>query len=213
MIVVFDIGNVLLRWNPRYLFRKTFADEARMEHFLATACAMDFVAHTDIAPDFSQAIAARVEGEAGDHLLAAKVCSGALDDDGTVRLRVTDDAGGWPAGVTESANLAGAMHAKKAVVHPATTPLARAIAKPAGDVEVGCQDARGGEPRARRESAAARRRSSETSSDGREQKNFRHARRFEKPSADIARRTLFLAAFVTARETFLASGRTTRCLP
>ena len=80
-------------------------------------------------------IAARVEGEAGDHLLAAKVCSGALDDDGAARLRVTDDAGGWPAGVTESANLAGAMRAKKPVVHPATTPLARAIAKPAGDVD------------------------------------------------------------------------------
>ena len=32
---------------------------------------------------------------------------------GMARLRVTDDAGGWPAGVTESANLAGAMRAKK----------------------------------------------------------------------------------------------------
>ncbi|HEX8790466.1 MAG TPA: transglutaminase family protein, partial [Polyangiaceae bacterium] len=80
-------------------------------------------------------VAARVDGEAGDHLLAAKVCSGALDDDGMVRLRVTDDAGGWPAGVTESASLAGAMHAKKPTVHPATTALARAIAKPAADVD------------------------------------------------------------------------------
>jgi HAD superfamily hydrolase (TIGR01509 family) len=61
LIVVFDIGNVLLRWNPRNLFRKTFADEARMEHFLATACTMDFVSHTDIAPVFSLAVAARIE--------------------------------------------------------------------------------------------------------------------------------------------------------
>ena len=61
MIVVFDIGNVLLRWNPRNLFRKTFDNEARMERFLATALAMDFVAHTDIVADFSAAVAARTK--------------------------------------------------------------------------------------------------------------------------------------------------------
>jgi 2-haloacid dehalogenase len=59
LIVVFDIGNVLLRWDRRNLFRKTFDDEARMERFLATACGMDFVAQTDIAADFAQAIAER----------------------------------------------------------------------------------------------------------------------------------------------------------
>jgi len=61
LIVVFDIGNVLLRWNPRNLFRKRFDDETRMEHFLATALNMDFVAHTDIAPDFGDAIDARAK--------------------------------------------------------------------------------------------------------------------------------------------------------
>jgi 2-haloacid dehalogenase len=61
LIVVFDIGNVLLRWDRRNLFRKTFDDEARMERFLATACAMDFVAHTDVVADFSQAVAERAE--------------------------------------------------------------------------------------------------------------------------------------------------------
>ena len=61
MIVVFDIGNVLLRWNPRNLFRKTFEDEARMERFLATACSMDWIAHTDIAADFSRAVAERAK--------------------------------------------------------------------------------------------------------------------------------------------------------
>jgi len=61
LIVVFDIGNVLLRWNPRNLFRKTFDDEARMERFLATALAMDFVAHTDIVADFSEAVEARAK--------------------------------------------------------------------------------------------------------------------------------------------------------
>ena len=59
LIVVFDIGNVLVRWNPRNLFRKTIQDEARMERFLSTALAMNFVALTDIVADFSQAVAER----------------------------------------------------------------------------------------------------------------------------------------------------------
>jgi 2-haloacid dehalogenase len=61
LIVVFDIGNVLLRWDRRNLFRKRFQDEARMEHFLATALNMDFVSHTDIAPDFAGAVEARAK--------------------------------------------------------------------------------------------------------------------------------------------------------
>jgi HAD superfamily hydrolase (TIGR01509 family) len=61
MIVVFDIGNVLLRWNPRYLYRKVFDDEERMERFLATALGMDFVSHTDIVENFAGAIEARVK--------------------------------------------------------------------------------------------------------------------------------------------------------
>jgi HAD superfamily hydrolase (TIGR01509 family) len=59
MYVVFDIGNVLVRWNPRNLFRKTFRDEARMERFLAAALSMDFIALTDIVADFSHAVKER----------------------------------------------------------------------------------------------------------------------------------------------------------
>jgi len=61
MIVVFDIGNVLLRWDPRYLYRKVFDDEERMERFLSTALAMDFVSHTDAVEDFGAAVALRAE--------------------------------------------------------------------------------------------------------------------------------------------------------
>jgi 2-haloacid dehalogenase len=61
LIVVFDIGNVLLRWDRRNLYRKRFDDEARMERFLATALDMDFVSHTDTAPDFAAAVEARAE--------------------------------------------------------------------------------------------------------------------------------------------------------
>lgn len=38
-VAVFDLGGVLIDWNPRYLYRKLFgADEAAMEHFLANIC-------------------------------------------------------------------------------------------------------------------------------------------------------------------------------
>jgi len=36
--VIFDLGGVLLDWNPRYLYRKLFADETKMEAFLADIC-------------------------------------------------------------------------------------------------------------------------------------------------------------------------------
>lgn len=32
--IVFDVGNVLIAWDPRHLYRKIFADTARMEWFL-----------------------------------------------------------------------------------------------------------------------------------------------------------------------------------
>ncbi len=41
--VVFDLGGVLLDWNPRYLYRKLFdGDEAAMERFLAEVCTMEW---------------------------------------------------------------------------------------------------------------------------------------------------------------------------
>jgi 2-haloacid dehalogenase len=36
--VVFDLGGVLLDWNPRHLYRKLFDDEAAMERFLDQVC-------------------------------------------------------------------------------------------------------------------------------------------------------------------------------
>jgi 2-haloacid dehalogenase len=36
--VVFDLGGVLIDWNPRYLYRQLFSDETAMESFLATIC-------------------------------------------------------------------------------------------------------------------------------------------------------------------------------
>ena len=35
---MFDVGGVLLDWNPRHLYRKLFANQAEMEWFLAEVC-------------------------------------------------------------------------------------------------------------------------------------------------------------------------------
>jgi 2-haloacid dehalogenase len=41
-IVVFDLGGVLIDWNPRYLYRQLFASEAEMEHFLTHIATPDW---------------------------------------------------------------------------------------------------------------------------------------------------------------------------
>lgn len=59
--VVFDLGNVLLRWDPRHLYRKVIADEARMEAFLAGACSLAWIQSIDGVRDFAAPIAARAQ--------------------------------------------------------------------------------------------------------------------------------------------------------
>jgi 2-haloacid dehalogenase len=36
--VIFDLGGVLIDWNPRYLYKNIFNDDAKMEHFLTCIC-------------------------------------------------------------------------------------------------------------------------------------------------------------------------------
>jgi 2-haloacid dehalogenase len=55
-IVVFDVGNVLLRWDPRNLYRKIFAEEAEMERFLATICTQDWNVEQDRGRDWDEAV-------------------------------------------------------------------------------------------------------------------------------------------------------------
>src|SRR5947209_11082146 len=56
--VVFDIGGVLLDWDPRYLYRKLFDDEAEMERFLAEVCTMQWHHQHDTGVPFSESCAA-----------------------------------------------------------------------------------------------------------------------------------------------------------
>jgi 2-haloacid dehalogenase len=42
-VVIFDLGGVLIDWDPRHLYRKLFdGDEPAMEHFLATVCTQEW---------------------------------------------------------------------------------------------------------------------------------------------------------------------------
>ena len=46
--VLFDLGKVLLDWDPRYFYRTRFGgDEAAMERFLAEAVPSSWVLETD----------------------------------------------------------------------------------------------------------------------------------------------------------------------
>jgi 2-haloacid dehalogenase len=45
--VVFDIGGVLIDWNPRHLFRKVFDSEEEMEWFLANVCTYEWNVQQD----------------------------------------------------------------------------------------------------------------------------------------------------------------------
>jgi 2-haloacid dehalogenase len=54
-VVVFDLGGVLIDWNPRHLYRKLFAgDEAAMEDFLATVCTPEWNRCQDAGRSFAE---------------------------------------------------------------------------------------------------------------------------------------------------------------
>src|SRR5947209_18834680 len=54
-IVVFDLGGVLIDWDPRHLYRKLFAgDEAAMEQLLATVCTHEWNRGQDAGRSFAE---------------------------------------------------------------------------------------------------------------------------------------------------------------
>jgi 2-haloacid dehalogenase len=57
-VVVFDLGGVLLEWNPRFLYRKLFpGDDAEMERFLAEVCTEEWNERQDAGRSFADAMA------------------------------------------------------------------------------------------------------------------------------------------------------------
>ena len=56
--VVFDLGNVLLEWDPRHLYRRLFDDEASMERFLTEICSLEWHVAHDRGHDIAESCAA-----------------------------------------------------------------------------------------------------------------------------------------------------------
>ncbi len=100
-IVVFDIGNVLIEWDPRFLYRKIFADEAEMEWFLGHVCTPDWNLEQDRGRAMADAVALLL-ADHPDHATAIRAfderwietVSGPIE--GSVRLLETLRRAGVP---------------------------------------------------------------------------------------------------------------------
>ncbi|MEQ9640046.1 MAG: HAD family phosphatase [Alphaproteobacteria bacterium] len=55
--VIFDLGGVLIDWNPRHLYRKLISDPAEMERFLAEVCTREWHERQDRGGDNDEATA------------------------------------------------------------------------------------------------------------------------------------------------------------
>lgn len=45
--IIFDLGGVLIDWNPRYFYKNVFKDDKKMEDFLSTACNSAWIVKMD----------------------------------------------------------------------------------------------------------------------------------------------------------------------
>ncbi|MHA7774871.1 HAD family hydrolase [Roseibium sp. M-1] len=55
--VVFDIGNVLIEWNPEYLYVRLIPDAAERHRFLETVCNMNWNLQQDLGRPWEEAVA------------------------------------------------------------------------------------------------------------------------------------------------------------
>ena len=63
--VVFDVGNVLIPWDPRWLYRKLLADDEAVERFLVEVDFSSWNLRHDAGQPFAQGIA--LQGERFPH--------------------------------------------------------------------------------------------------------------------------------------------------
>ncbi len=79
-VAVFDLGGVLIDWNPRYLYRKLFAgDDNAMEAFLSEVCTVEWNERQDAGRTFAEAAAALLPRHADKRELIAAF-SGRFDE-------------------------------------------------------------------------------------------------------------------------------------
>ena len=64
--VLWDIGNVVVRWDPRTLYAKLFDDSAECDRFLAEVCTMAWHVETDRGLSFAENIR-RLSAERPEH--------------------------------------------------------------------------------------------------------------------------------------------------
>ena len=53
--IIFDLGAVLIDWNPTYLYKKIFEQEEEMHHFLKTICTPDWNEEQDAGRSLQEA--------------------------------------------------------------------------------------------------------------------------------------------------------------
>ena len=95
--VIFDLGGVLIDWNPRYLYRKLMPDEASIEHFLATVCTSEWNAQQDAGRPFSEGVALlsaqfpdQAEMIAAFHTRWIEMIGGAIEDTVTIMTELKE---------------------------------------------------------------------------------------------------------------------------
>ena len=59
-ILIFDLGGVLIDWNPRYLYRKLIASEDDIDLFLSEVCTPDWNMKQDAGRALAEATAERI---------------------------------------------------------------------------------------------------------------------------------------------------------
>jgi 2-haloacid dehalogenase len=99
--VVFDLGGVLIDWDPRYVYRQLFDDPAEMENFLATVCTADWHRAHDLGADITQSCESLARRHPGyrDMIMAwaergEEMAAGQLDE--TVAILDEIKAAGMP---------------------------------------------------------------------------------------------------------------------
>jgi 2-haloacid dehalogenase len=53
--IIFDLGNVLIDWNPKYVFDKLIEDEEKRKHFFENICTSDWNEEQDAGRSIKQA--------------------------------------------------------------------------------------------------------------------------------------------------------------
>lgn len=53
--IIFDLGGVLIDWNPRYLYRKIFKTEEEINWFIENICTYEWNDHQDAGRSFAEA--------------------------------------------------------------------------------------------------------------------------------------------------------------